>query len=96
MRAHAAAVLADVETRPVSAEVGVAHRVQGVTHWFAGEFLEAQQHLESAVALFQPERDDDLSFRLVQGAAASMAYFTQRDILAFGAMDAAVVRTDER
>jgi tetratricopeptide (TPR) repeat protein len=74
MRAHAAAVLADAETRPVSAEVGVAHRVQGVTHWFAGEFLEAQQHLESAVALFQPKRDDDLSFRLVQDAAASMAY----------------------
>jgi hypothetical protein len=75
MRAHAASVLADVETRPVSAEAGVAHRVQGVTYWFAGEFLEAQQHLERALALFQPGRDDDLSFRLVQDAGATaMAY----------------------
>jgi predicted ATPase len=71
MRAHAAAILADVETRPDSAEAGVAHRVQGMTHWFAGEFLEAQQHLERAVAAFQPGRDDDLSFRFVQDAGAT-------------------------
>jgi hypothetical protein len=42
MRAHAAAVLAD-ETTPVSGEAGVAHFVQGITHCFAGEILEAQQ-----------------------------------------------------
>jgi len=118
MRAHAAAVLADVETRAVPAEVGVAHRVQGVTHWFTGEFLEAEQHLECAVALFQLRRDDDLSFLLVQDAGATaMAYLalaswplgqieravslvermrarigglTQPDILAFGAMHAAL------
>jgi hypothetical protein len=71
MKVHAAAVLADVEARAVSAEVGVAHRVRGVTHWFTGEFREAQQHLECAVALFQPQRDDDLSFLLVQDAGAT-------------------------
>jgi hypothetical protein len=71
MRAHAAAVLADVQTRPVSAEVGVAHRAQGVTHWFTGEFLEAQQRLECAVALFQPRSDDNSSFLLLQDAGAT-------------------------
>jgi len=35
----------------------------GVTHWFAGEYREAQGHLERALALFQPGRDDDLAFR---------------------------------
>ena len=75
MRAHAAAFLADVEARPDSAETGVAHRVQGITHWFAGEFLEARQHLERALALFQPGRDDDLSFRFGQDAGATAMTF---------------------
>ena len=59
MRAQAAAFLADVEARPDSPEAGVAHRVQGITHWFAGEFVEARDHLERALALFEPGRDDD-------------------------------------
>jgi TolB-like protein/class 3 adenylate cyclase/tetratricopeptide (TPR) repeat protein len=63
MRSHAAAFLADVETRPDSAEAGVAHRAAGMTHWFAGEYREAREHLERALALFQPGRDDDLAFR---------------------------------
>jgi predicted ATPase len=63
MRAHAAAFLADVAGRPDSAEAGVAHRVQGATHWFAGEYVQARHHLERALALFEPGRDDDLAFR---------------------------------
>ena len=63
MRTHAAAFLADVEARPDSPEAGIAHRVQGMTHWFAGEFVEALRELERALALFQPGRDDDLAFR---------------------------------
>ena len=38
MRAHAAAFLSDVEAKPDSPEAGVAHRVAGITHWFAGEY----------------------------------------------------------
>jgi tetratricopeptide (TPR) repeat protein len=41
----------------------VAHRILGVTHQFAGEFIEAREHIERALALFQPGRDDDLAFR---------------------------------
>ena len=63
MRTHAAAFLAGVAARPDSPEAGVAHRVRGITHWFAGEFAEAREHLERALALFQPGRDDDLAFR---------------------------------
>ena len=37
-RAHAAAFLADVEARPESPEAGVAHRILGSTHWYAGEY----------------------------------------------------------
>ncbi len=63
MKAHAAAFLSDVEARPDSPEAGVAHRAAGITCWFAGEYREARDHLEQALALFQPGRDDDLAFR---------------------------------
>jgi class 3 adenylate cyclase/tetratricopeptide (TPR) repeat protein len=63
MRAHSAAFLGDVEARPDSPEAGVAHRAVGITCWVAGEYREARDHLERALALFQPGRDDDLAFR---------------------------------
>ena len=75
MRAHAAAFLSDVEARPNSPEAGVAHRAAGITCWFAGEYREARDHLERALALFQPGRDDDLAFRFGQDpGVAAMAY----------------------
>jgi tetratricopeptide (TPR) repeat protein len=80
MRAHAAAFLSDLDAKPVSPEAGVAHRANGITHWFAGEYNEAQEHLEQALALFQPGRDDDLAFRFGQdagvGAMANLAIST--------------------
>jgi tetratricopeptide (TPR) repeat protein len=75
MRAHATAFLSDVEARPDSPEAGVAHRAAGLTCWFAGEYREARDHLERALALFQPGRDDDLAFRFGQDqGVAAMAY----------------------
>ena len=61
--AHAKAFLGDVEARPDSPEAGVAHRAIGITRWFAGEYRDARDHLERALVLFQPGRDDDLAFR---------------------------------
>ena len=75
MRAHAAAFLRDVEARPDSPEAGVAHRAAGLLCWFAGEYREARDHLERALALFQPGRDDDLAFRFgVDPGVNAMAY----------------------
>ena len=75
MRAQAAAFLADVEARPNSPEACVAHRVLGTTHWFAGEFAESRDHLERALAFFQPGRDDDLAFRFgLDPGVAAMLY----------------------
>jgi predicted ATPase len=46
-----------------------------VTCWFAGEYHEARDHLERALALFQPGRDDDLAFRVgLDPGVAAMAY----------------------
>jgi predicted ATPase len=75
MRAHAGAFLSDVEARPDSPEAGVAHRAAGATCWFAGEYREARDRFERALALFQPGRDDDLAFRFGQDpGVAAMAY----------------------
>ena len=63
MRTHVETFLADTNSDPNSPEAGVAHRAAGITHWFAGEYCEARDHLERALALFQPGRDDDLAFR---------------------------------
>jgi len=63
MRAHAAAFLHDVEATPDSPEAGVAYRLHGINCWFAGQYREARDHLERALALFQPGRDDDLAFQ---------------------------------
>ena len=63
MRAHAATFLADASAAPNSPEAGVAERIAGLTQWFVGAPLEARQHLERALNLFEPGRDDDLAFR---------------------------------
>ena len=75
MRTHAAAFLRDVDANPDSPEAGVAHRIAGMTHWFAGEYREACVHLERALALFEPGRDGDLAFRFGQdNGVAAMCY----------------------
>ncbi len=63
MRSHAETFLGDVEANLDSPGAGVAYRAAGSTHWFAGEYAEAREQLERAVALFQPGRDDELAFR---------------------------------
>ena len=76
MRAHAAAFLSDLEATPESPEAGVAHRAAGATCWFAGEYAQARDHLERALGLFLPGRDDDMAFRFGQDqGVAAMAFF---------------------
>ena len=75
MRAHAETFLNDVEMRPDSPGAGLAHRLLGTTHWFAGEYAEAREHLERAIALFKPGRDDDLTFRFGHDAGVVAMYY---------------------
>ena len=78
MRAYAEAFLSDIEARPDSPEAGVARRIVGTTHWFAGEYCQARDHLEHALAIFQPGRDDDLAFRFGQDVGvAAMLYLAR-------------------
>jgi class 3 adenylate cyclase/tetratricopeptide (TPR) repeat protein len=63
MREHAAAFLRALEASPDSPEASVAYRAAGNTCWFAGDYREARDRLEGALALFQPGRDEDLAYR---------------------------------
>ena len=87
MQAHAAALLADVETRPDSPEAGVAHRAQGITLHFAGDYLRAREHLAHALALFQPGRDDDIAFRFGVDAGVSAMAFLAFTLWPLGEID---------
>ena len=94
MRTHAAAFLSDVAERPDSSEAGVAHRAAGTTCWFAGEYREAHDHLERALALFQPGRDDDLAFRFgADPGVGAMAYLATA-LWPLGEIDRAVSLID--
>ena len=65
---------AGVAARPDPPEAGVAHRVVGTTHCFAGIRGSARPS-ERALSLFQPGRDDDLAFRFGQDAGVAAMVF---------------------
>jgi class 3 adenylate cyclase/predicted ATPase len=90
MRAYAEAFLGDVEAKPDSPEAGVAHRAAGLTHWFAGEYREARGHLERAVALFEPGRDDDLAFRFGQDAGVTAMHYLALTLWPLGDIERAI------
>jgi predicted ATPase len=89
MRAHAAVFLRDVESTPDSAEASVAHRVLGNTHWFAGEYVEARDHLERSLGLFRPVRDDDLALRFGQDSGVAAMLYLAFALWALGDLERA-------
>ena len=90
MREHSTAFLSDVAANPDSPEAGVAHRTAGITHWFAGEYAGARKHLERALALFQPGRDDDLAFRFGNDAGVAAMHYLALTLWPMGDVGRAV------
>jgi predicted ATPase len=90
MRAHAAAFLADVAGKPDLAEAGIAHRCQGITSWFAGEYLEARDHLQRALAAFQPGRDDELAYRFGHDPGVPTMAYLALVLWSIGEVDSAL------
>ncbi|HML11696.1 MAG TPA: adenylate/guanylate cyclase domain-containing protein [Xanthobacteraceae bacterium] len=62
MRELVEVFLNEASRRKGSSELGVAHRLYGVTRWFQGDFLGARSHLEEALSIYDPERDRDLAY----------------------------------
>jgi class 3 adenylate cyclase/tetratricopeptide (TPR) repeat protein len=94
MRAHAAAFLSDVDGKPGSPEAGVAHCAAGITHWFAGEYRDARDHFERALALFRPGRDDDLAFRFGHDAGVGAICWLAISSWPLGEVDRAISLID--
>ena len=94
MRAHAEAFLSEVEARPDSPEAGVAHRSAGNTCWFAGEYAQARDHLERALVLFEPGRDDDLAFRFGLDPGVGAMGFLAFALWPLGEVDRAISLID--
>jgi predicted ATPase len=102
MRELASEMLRDCASRPNSSEAGAAHRVNGTTHWYAGEFVEAREQLDKALALFDPERDRDLKFRyfadigVTAMAVSAHVYWALGEVeQARGFIDGMVTRSDQ-
>ena len=60
------------------------------SHWFAGEYVEARESLEHALALFQPGRDDDLAYRFGQDAGVAAIVYLALASWALGDVGRAV------
>jgi class 3 adenylate cyclase/predicted ATPase len=75
MRDLANTFLRNVEGQPELPETGIAHRIGGMTSWFAGDFVNARLYLERALACYDSERDRPMAFRFGQDLAVpAMAY----------------------
>ena len=86
--------LNDLEATPDSPEASVAHRAAGITCWFAGEYAQARDHLERALALFQPGRDDDLAFRFGQDTGVVAMTLLALALWPLGEVDRAISLID--
>ena len=63
--------LREAERAARATEVGVAHRLLGLTVLYQGDFVEAKAHCEQTLRIFDPERDREAKFRLGTDARAS-------------------------
>jgi tetratricopeptide (TPR) repeat protein len=62
----------------------------GITHWFAGEYSEARDHLEHALAIFQPGRDNDLAYRFGHDAGVGAMLYLAIAVWPMGEVDRAL------
>ena len=89
MREQASAFALQCAGQPKSGEACIAHRIQGVTHWFAGDFEAARESLERSLAIFDRERDRDLALRFGQDIGVSAMAYSALVLWALGDFDLA-------
>ena len=89
LRAIAEVLLRDIEGKPPSPEAAVAHRLAGATEWYLGNFELARAHLEQTLAMFDPQRDRDLTYRFGQDMGVSAMVFMALALWPLGETDEA-------
>jgi class 3 adenylate cyclase/predicted ATPase/ABC-type transport system involved in cytochrome c biogenesis ATPase subunit len=63
------------EGQPHTGLKSVGHRLLGVALWLQGDLAAARQHLERAVALYDPDAHDSLAYRFGQNIGAAAMCF---------------------
>ena len=89
LRAIAEVVLRDIEGKPPSPEAAVAHRLAGTTEWYLGNFELARAHLEQTLAVFDPQRDHNLTYRFGRDTGVSAMVFMALALWPLGETDRA-------
>ena len=89
LRAIAEVALRDIEGKPASLEVAVAHRLAGTTEWYLGNFELARAHVGQALAMFDPVRDRDQSYRFGRDVGVSAMVFLALALWPLGEADEA-------
>ena len=75
---------------PDSPEAGVAHRVAGITHWFAGEYRRSARASGTGARPVPTRRDDDLAFRFGQTRASRRCFYLALTLWPLGDIGRAV------
>jgi class 3 adenylate cyclase/predicted ATPase len=88
-QALAAEFLRDAERRPGSPQIGVAHRICGVTRWFEGDYMGARSHIEQALAAWDPDRDRELAFGFGQDVGVAARFQLALVLYPLGEVDRA-------
>ena len=90
MRAIAEVVLRDIEGKSPSPEAAMAYRLAGTTEWYLGNFELARAHLEQALAMFDPQRGRDLTYRFGRDIGVSATVFMALALWPLGETDRAL------
>jgi len=72
----------------------VGHRISGVTRWYLGDFVDARQHFQTTLELYDPARHGDFANRFGQDPRAAAEIFDALTLWALGRIDEALPLAD--
>jgi predicted ATPase len=87
--------LEETAGQPGSGEFGIAHRIAGLAHFFAANFVDARQHFKTALSAFDRERDRDFAFRFGQDPIVATKVYLGYTLWLLGDVDCARRLVDE-
>ncbi|WP_169054306.1 adenylate/guanylate cyclase domain-containing protein [Nitratireductor sp. XY-223] len=91
----ARALVEQSDKSPDSVSLVVANRVTGLSHWFIGDFMEADRYLDAALAHFDPVAHAGLAHRFGQDIGVAIHIFKACTLLVLGETKRALEHAEE-
>ncbi|MEX3009320.1 adenylate/guanylate cyclase domain-containing protein [Hoeflea sp. TYP-13] len=91
----ARALVEQADKSPDSVSLVVANRVTGLSHWFIGDFMEADRYLDAALAHFDPVAHAGLAHRFGQDIGVAIHIFKACNLLVLGETKRALEHAEE-